>query len=114
MHRDPSSGDNGMCGKKIATLVASSNSVITCFACDATTMLTGCSKGSIKVRREGFTYQAPPWSPPTVSCVLIFGGGTYGFSAYLRAKKTILRATVRVCEAPKCYFDVVLLGQGGP
>ena len=46
--------------------------------------------------REGFTYQGPHWSPPTVSCVLIFLGGTYGFSAYLRAKNIILRATIRV------------------
>ena len=50
----------------------------------------------LEVGREGFPYQGPPWSPPPVSCMLILGGGTYGFSAYLRAKKNILRATIRV------------------
>ena len=34
--------------------------------------------------RDGFPYQGPPWSPPPVSCMLIFGGGTY-----LRAKTII-------------------------
>ena len=37
--------------------------------------------------REGYTYQAPLWFHPTISGVLIFWGGTYGFSEYLMGKE---------------------------
>ena len=37
-----------------------------------------------KQNREGCAYQRPPWGPPTVSCVLVFGVGVYGSPDYLR------------------------------
>ena len=50
----------------------------------------------------------PPETPPTVSCVLIFGGGTYSFSEYLRlggsgslAKLSMIRPDLRIITALK-------------
>ena len=37
--------------------------------------------------REGFLYQGPPWSPPPVSCVLIFWGGYVWLFCLFEGKK---------------------------
>lgn len=49
MHRDASTGDDAVCGKKIATLPAADGSRVTCLGCDANVMITGSAKGTLKV-----------------------------------------------------------------